>query len=1140
MLSEAINLKIHSQFSICEGAVKLNQLSEFCKKNNVSAVGICDNENLSGALEFSNELSKIGVQPIIGTNIFLKEIVDNEIFYGKISLFAKNNTGYKNLLKLSSKSYLNLRKDDIKPNISFDLLKKYSDGVIVFIGGSRSFFSDLFLRNKDYFCNEKINELKKVFYKNIYIEIQRHNELHEAQLEKKLIKTASELQIPLIGTNEVFYLSKNVYEAHDAYICVGQKSYVNEKNRLKYSDKHYFMQSEELTELFKDLPDAIENNRNFKYRFSYYPKKNKPLLPHFIDDNKDVNEVLKKKAHIGLVKRLEKFVYSKLDSKSNKEEVKKLYENRLDYEVSVISNMKFSGYFLIVSDYINWAKSNNIPVGPGRGSGAGSLVAWCLSITDLDPIRFGLIFERFLNPDRISMPDFDIDFCQEGRDEVIKYVKEKYPNKVAQIITFGKLQARMALRDIGRVLGLPYGKVDQLCKMIPFDPSRPLSLAESIAIEPRLQKEEKNDPIIKKLIDYSLKLEGLYRNVATHAAGVVIGDRDLHEVVPLYKDLSSTLPIPVTQFDMKSSEEIGLVKFDFLGLKTLTVIKKTIQFIHKDDPNFDISKIDLSDQKTFKLLSSGETMGIFQLESSGMREVLKQLKPNKFEDIIALVALYRPGPMQNIPTYIARKHGKEQPDYLHEKLKNILKETYGVIIYQEQVMQIAQALSNFSASKADILRKAMGKKKSAEMERQKKDFIEGAVTNGISKEQAVYIFQLVEKFAQYGFNKSHAAAYALIAFQTAYLKTHFPIYFFCASMNTELSNTDKLNLFYEELKRLEIDIRPPNINYSYAEFLPRNKTIYYALSAIKAVGYEAISNIVKERENNGIFKSISNFLSRTESKNLNKLQLEGLIKSGSLDVLDQNRKKLYENVPDYIKQSKSSDETNSDNQNLLFDKEFQENDNINTYNNTILDWDQNDKIKKEFESIGFFVGEHPLKSNLGVLKQFKVLTYIDFKTLNKSNEGMIAGTLISIQEKKTAKGSPYAIIKFVDLGSMFELFIFSDKLVENRKNLLVGNSFLIKVKKEKNKESIERINLDNIFLIDDLKNKNIEKVTFKVNNLSSLSLIKERLKQKGSSKVNIIFEDKSSAIYSFTLNSGFKVLQKDIEFLENNQIKTFF
>ena len=586
MSKEVINLKIHSQFSICEGAIKINQLSDFCKKNKVSAVGICDNENLSGALEFSNELSKQGIQPIIGTTIYLKDTVDKEIFYGKISLFAKNNKGYKNLLKLSSKSYLNLKDEDNKPNISFDLLTRYLDGIIILIGGSKSFFSDLFIKNKDNYCNKKIYELKKIFNNNIYIEIQRHNEPHESQLEKKLIKAATELKIPLIATNEVFYLNQNEYAAHDAYICVGEKSYVNDKNRLKYSDQHYFMQSEQLADLFKDLPDALENNKNFKYRFCYYPKKSKPLLPHFVDENMDVNKVLKDKAEQGLQERLNKFIYPQHKNEIEREDIKKLYDTRLQYEVSVISNMKFSGYFLIVSDYINWAKSNNIPVGPGRGSGAGSLVAWCLSITDLDPIRFGLIFERFLNPDRISMPDFDIDFCQEGRDDVIKYVKDKYPNKVAQIITFGKLQARMALRDIGRVLGLPYGRVDQLCKMIPFDPSRPLSLAESIAIEPRLQKEEKNDPIIKKLINYSLQLEGLYRNVATHAAGVVIGDRDLDELVPLYKDLSSTLPIPVTQFDMKSSEETGLVKFDFLGLKTLTVIKKTIDFIHNDDAFF--------------------------------------------------------------------------------------------------------------------------------------------------------------------------------------------------------------------------------------------------------------------------------------------------------------------------------------------------------------------------------------------------------------------------------------------------------------------------------------------------------------------------------------------------------------------------
>ena len=1140
MVSDYINFKVHTQFSICEGAVKISKLSTFCKENNISAVGICDKSNLSGALEFSQELIKQGVQPIIGTSIFLKEIIDRKEFFGTISLFAKNQIGYKNLLKLSSEAYLSLKNSEEHPSISLEFLKKFSDGLIILIGGSKSFFSDLLNLNKDKYCTDEIVKLKKIFNDNIYIEIQRHNEKHETDLEKKLLKLGSDLSIPLITTNEVFYLDPETFNAHDAYICVGEKTYVNEKNRLKYSNKHFFFKNDDFPNLFKDLPDALENNKNFKYRINFFPKKSKPLLPSFSENNEEIDNLLLEKAKNGLAERFQKFIYPNLNKNDSKEKITKIYIERLNYEISVITKMKFSGYFLIVSDYIKWAKSNNIPVGPGRGSGAGSLVAWCLSITDLDPIRFGLIFERFLNPDRISMPDFDIDFCQEGRDEVIKYVKAKYPNKVAQIITFGKLQARMALRDIGRVLGLPYGRVDQLCKMIPFDPSRPLSLSESIALEPRLQEAEKNDPIIKKLINYSLKLEGLFRNVATHAAGVVIGDRNLDELVPLYKDLSSTLPIPVTQFDMKSSEDAGLVKFDFLGLKTLTVIKKTIEFIVKDNPSFDINKIVLSDAKTFELLSSGETMGIFQLESSGMREVLKQLKPNKFEDIIALVALYRPGPMQNIPNYISRKHGKENLDYLHPKLEKILKETYGVIIYQEQVMQIAQVLSGFSASKADILRKAMGKKKSAEMERQKKDFIDGAVQNGISKDQSIYIFQLVEKFAQYGFNKSHAAAYALIAYQTAYLKTHYPIYFFCASMNTELSNTDKLNLFYEELKRLKIDIRPPNINYSYAEFLPIGKTIYYALSAIKAVGYEAISNVVKERDKNGKFDSIPDLLNRVNSKNLNKLQLEGLIKSGSLDVLDNNRKKLFENVPNFIKQSKSSDQENKE-QDLLFDHNESSNHKQDRFSNLMEDWDQNEKIKKEFESIGFFVGEHPLKSNLSILKKYNVKSYLEIKNGEKNlKEAMISGTMISIQEKKTAKGNPYGILKFVDLSSMYELFIFSERLVENRKNLLVGNSFLIKVKKETNKDGIERINLENIFNIDELKKSNVDTVTLSINDLASLDLIKKRLNQKGSSIVNIIYEENEKQKYTFKLNTNLKVTSNDIEYFEKHSIKPIF
>ena len=627
-------------------------------------------------------------------------------------------------------------------------------------------------------------------------------------------------------------------------------------------------------------------------------------------------------------------------------------------------------------------------------------------------------------------------------------------------------------------------------------------------------------------------MEGLYRNIATHAAGIVIGDKDLKKIVPLYKDLSSSVPIPVTQFDMKSSEDAGLVKFDLLGLKTLTVIKKAVNFIKKDKPNFDISKLNLNDQETFNLLSSGETIGIFQLESSGMREVLKQLKPNKFEDIIALVALYRPGPMQNIPTYINRKHDKEKIDYIHPTLKTVLKETYGVIIYQEQVMQIAQTLSNFSASKADILRKAMGKKKSAEMERQKKDFIEGAINNGISKDQAAYIFQLVEKFAQYGFNKSHAAAYALIAYQTAYLKKHFPIYFFCASMNTELSNTDKLNLFYEELKKLKLKILPPCINNSSSEFLPNKKEeIYYALSAIKAVGYDSISKIVLERESNGVYKNLNDFLSRNSSKNLNKLQLEGLIKAGAFDCLEKNRRKIYESVPDLIKASKTSEVT-SNNLNLFAEEKTSQVINLNN----VKQWKESEIIEKEFESIGFFVSEHPLKNHSALLDDLKVITYKDFKSNPKLKTCVLSGTLMKLQEKKTARGSPYAIAKFTDLSQMFELFLFSENLIDNRQYLKVGNSFIINTKKDLAKDGTERINVTRVFFIENLIPKNIKEINIYIDSSNSLKNLKNYLKnQTGSTIVNLKYK-RDNFLYNFRLSKTRKVNYDDIKHLKSEGI----
>ena len=640
-------------------------------------------------------------------------------------------------------------------------------------------------------------------------------------------------------------------------------------------------------------------------------------------------------------------------------------------------------------------------------------MAYSLDITDLDPIEFGLIFERFLNPDRISMPDFDIDFCEEKRDLVFKYLKSKYKGGVAHIITFGKLKARMALRDIGRVVGLPYGHVDKICKMIPFDPSRPLTLSESIAREPRIREEEKNNPKVKKLIELSLKLEGLNRNLATHAAGVVIAGEKLSEQVPLYKDSSSDLLLPSTQFDMHSSENAGLVKFDILGLNTLTVIHKTIEMLKNKKIELDITKIPLNDAEIYKMLSSGETTGLFQLESSGVRSSLRQMKPTQFEDIIALVALYRPGPMNNIPIYNDCKNGLKKPDYIHESLEKILKPTYGIIIYQEQVMQIAQVLAGFTPGEADILRKAMGKKKRKELEKQEEKFIKGSIKNNISKEIASFIFQKIKPFAEYGFNKSHAAAYALIAYQTAYLKHYYKEDFIAATMSTELSNTDKLREFVEELKRLNIEIVRPDINKCFADFKPEKNKIYYALSGIKSVGREAVLNLVKEREKNGKFKSLDDFVKRANPKDINKLQLEGLVKAGAFDNLESNRVVLLKSIPKLIQLNKSLWEEKISNQNSLFSDNSSE-DGLVFKLDKIKPWSNNEMLMNEFQSIGFYMSDHPLKIYKDYFNKMKVVNFSNFLD-SQDSTALVAGTIMSIQEKKSSKGTPFAIVKFSDL-----------------------------------------------------------------------------------------------------------------------------
>ncbi len=1127
------HLKIHTQYSICEGAIKIEDLKNYCKDNKIISVGLSDTSNLCGSLEFSENLSKSGTQPMIGTQILFN--FKDEV--GLLPLIAMTEIGYKKIVELSSKSYLNSA-ETLDPQCKLEDLIDEPEGVILLSGSINGLIGKLFNKGKFAEIEEIYKLIKKNYGDNFYIEIQRHNDQNEKSFENYNLNLSKKLNLPIIATQEIYYLNKSMHDAHEALICIGQKTYLNDKNRLSFSDQHYFKSSDEMNKLFLDLPEALENNYNLPLRCSFRPISSKPILPNISSEKSgNADQALTSYSQEGLINKfinIFKIPKDKIQTNSQF----KIYKERLNHELKIIIEMKYASYFLIVSDYIKWAKNNDIPVGPGRGSGAGSLVAWCLSITDLDPIKFNLIFERFLNPDRISMPDFDIDFCEEKRDLVFKYLSKKYKDSVAHIITFGKLKARMVIRDVGRVTGLPYGFVDSISKMIPFDPSRPQTLTECINKEPRLQNLIKEDPRVKKLIDLSLKLEGLNRNVATHAAGVVIADKKLTDSVPLYKDASSNLLLPSTQFDMYSAENAGLIKFDFLGLKTLTVINKTQKLINKKNKEFKIENIDYDDQKVFELLSSGNTVGLFQLESSGMRDALTNMKPNHLEDIIALVALYRPGPMSNIPTYNDCKHGRQKPDYLHPLLEKILKPTYGVIIYQEQVMQIAQNLSGFTAGEADILRRAMGKKKRSELEKQKQRFIEGAVKNGINKEIAAGIFLKIEPFAEYGFNKSHAAAYAIIAYQTAYLKTYFPNQFLAASMTMDISNQNKLSEFYEELKRLNIKIIRPDINQCFADFRSNENNFYYALGSIKSVGFEAISNIVDERIKNGNFKSINDFINRLNPKDINKLQLEGLVKAGAFDNLNNNRQCLYKSIPNLILKSKNIFENKIANQIDLFELNENENKNDDNILTQIKDWEFEERLSKEFEAMGFFISNHPINQYKEIFNDYKIIDYKSFLSDDSSKQCNIAATLLKIQERKTSKGNSYAVIKLTDLSSVFELFIFSEVLELNRNILSEGNSLLITLNKNLSNDEnrFKRINVNKITLIKELFNKpilNLELSFDDLNKLSNLDL------PEMDGKTNVILKYKDNQkLYVFKLKKNRKIDRNQLNLIKKDGIST--
>ncbi|MDO9413388.1 MAG: DNA polymerase III subunit alpha [Pseudolabrys sp.] len=1039
-----VHLHVHSSYSLLEGALPIARLAELAKADKQPALALTDTDNMFGALEFSEKIAGYGIQPIIGAALAIDFAdTDNgarstsvQIDRQRIVLIAANEDGYRRLMKLNSRAFMESPVNE-PPRIKVEWLEGETDGIIALTGGPGGPLDMTIAAGQSNVAAARLDTMHRLFGDRLYVELQRHGASHERMTEPVLIDFAYSRGLPLVATNEPFFATVADYESHDALICIAEGRYVHETDRRHLTIEHRYKTRAEMRELFADLPEAIASTVEIAQRCSFRPRTRNPILPRFSvgADGHAVDEgsELRNQAMVGLDRRIATAGIAEGFTEQQ-------YRDRLDFELNVIEKMKYPGYFLIVADFIQWAKNQDIPVGPGRGSGAGSLVAYSLTITDLDPIRFGLLFERFLNPERVSMPDFDIDFCQDRRGEVIDYVQDRYGrDQVAQIITFGTLQARGVLRDVGRVLQMPYGQVDKLCKMVPQNPAAPITLAKAIEDEPKLQAEADADPTVKRAFAIARKLEGLTRHASTHAAGIVIGDRPLSELVPLYRDPKSDMP--VTQFNMKWVEPAGLVKFDFLGLKTLTVLKTAVDLLARRGVTVDLGAIPLDDKGTYDLLARAEAVGVFQLESQGMRRALLDMRPDRFEDIIALVALYRPGPMANIPTYCARKHELEVPDYIHPKLEPVLKETFGVIVYQEQVMQAAQLLAGYSLGDADLLRRAMGKKIRSEMQKQSSIFVEGCVARGIGKAQAEAIFELLERFADYGFNKSHAAAYALVAYQTAYMKANYPVEFIAASMTLDMGNTDKLSEFRSEAERLGIKIEPPSINQSDVAFEVEGNTIFYALAALKGVGREAVKSIIVARES-GPFADLADFAARINPRAVNKRVLESLAQAGAFDSFDKNRARVLAAVEKVMGIAQRTHETEAVGQNDFFGGGGKVEPIMLPQ---VEPWLPAEKLRKEYEAIGFFLSGHPLDDYAAVLKKLRVQSWAEFSRAvkNGTTAGKVAGTVVSRQERRTKTGNKMGIFGLSDPTGHYEAVIFSEGLAEYRDLLEPGTAVLL-------------------------------------------------------------------------------------------------
>ncbi len=1045
-----IHLRVHTEHSLLEGAIPVKKLVKLCAGAEMPAVAVTDTNNMFCALEFSVLAKEAGLQPIVGCQVSVAhdpaQPGEKLRMPAPVVLLAQSEAGYMNLMKLNSCLYLD--KAGQLNQVTLEELEGHSAGLICLTGGAEGPVGRFLQQGQGAKARALMERLAAAFENRLYVELQRHpgdgGRLTEAEAatERGFVEMAHEMGLPLVATNDVYFPKSGMYEAHDALICIAEGAYVDQSQpRRRLTPQHYLKTEAEMCALFADLPEAVENTVEIAQRCAFMAAKRKPILPIFAED--EVQE-LRRQANEGLQNRLAVIPHAATVVE---------YQARLDFELDIIEKMGFPGYFLIVSDFIKWAKAHDIPVGPGRGSGAGSLVAYALTITDLDPLRYALLFERFLNPERVSMPDFDIDFCMDRREEVIRYVQERYGReKVGQIITFGALLSKAAVRDVGRVLQMPYGQVDRLSKMIPLEGVKPVSITKALADEPRLREAAKEE-VVGRLLTYAEQIEGLYRNASTHAAGVVIGDRPLDELVPLYQDPRSDMP--ATQFNMKWVEAAGLVKFDFLGLKTLTVIQNALDLLKLRGVTLDISLIPLDDKPTYELYAAAKTVAVFQVESSGMMDALRRMKPTCIEDIVALVALYRPGPMENIPVYCEVKNGLRDLESIHPTIDHILAETQGIIVYQEQVMQIAQVMAGYSLGGADLLRRAMGKKIAEEMAKERPKFIEGAkATHGIDAKKAGEVFDLLEKFANYGFNKSHAAAYAVVSYQTAYLKANYPVEFMAAVMNCDIHLTDKLAVYKREVDKLGLTTVPPCVNRSLATFTVVEGQIVYALGALKNVGVEAMKMIVEARAGQA-FVSLFDFARRVDLKKIGKRPLEMLARAGAFDILDANRARVFEGLDSLVAYSAAIHEAKASSQVSLFGEAGADIPEPRLANRG--DWLPTERLSQEHMAIGFYLSGHPLDDYMAALKRKEIKTLAEVTRLAERGTCVVkmAGSVSSRQERKSAKGNRFAFVSLSDPTGLYEVTVFSDVLEAARDHLEPGRNVVLTVRADPDGDSVK-------------------------------------------------------------------------------------